>query len=450
MIVAVVSSAIIGGIGLNSSAILGIDATASITAQAAQTVNVKNGVEFEAALMNANVTTINVTGNIKLTTNIPNIPARDFEIIGNKDQGFTIDTNKFALYGKRSLSYNPESDVTLSVVNANIVGDQSVGRFFNGGPSVYGWNLTATDVDYTGARFVHLSEGKLTFGGTNNIQTRCENAWVHDLEFLPGSVYNGQAATKDYGQFSAFYFNGSTVNGKASGKVDIGDEATVNVVISPQSTINYYYPVFYDKVYQVNVGKKATLDVDAAGVAFQFIPRADYQNIPSLNLDQESTVKFNGRGGGKYQTVKLQQYGTQINQENESKLYIDGTSSLGVVESIYEYSAFNFYGAAQLSLANHQADAPIFRGDRTFIKAADVNKIFTWDRSGGTYPAAQMLNSFDANRTFDTYIGLGGDARDNDVSAEVFSRNADIREQFQMSDYGKVIFTVGTTPDYGE
>ncbi|MEG0267121.1 MAG: hypothetical protein RR659_05695, partial [Bacilli bacterium] len=339
---------------------------------------------------------------------------------------------------------------TFSIINANIVGAQGDGRFFTGGsgngPSSYGWDVFAKDVKYEGARFVHLSEGKLTFDGKNEIDTRAENAWVHDLEFLPGSEYIGSAAGKDHGQFSAFYFNGRLVDSQATGKVDIGDDAKVNVKISQQSDTNYYYPVFYDKVYQVNVGKRANFDVDSAGVAFQFIPRADYKNIPSLNLADEAKVNFNGHAGGNYQTMKIQQYGAQINQNPKSELKIYGEGTRGVVESVYEYAGFNLYGAKNLDIANRTPEAPLFRGDRTFIRSTKGKMIYTWNRDGGNYPFEDKRDSFNNNDIFTTYVGRIRDENDkynklyDDGSAEVFGNNKETRENFQMLNYGRVVF----------
>lgn len=451
LVVAGLSVSLLGGIGLNSTAIFGLPQTAGIEVEAATNAKeVRNIAQFEEALQNASVTEISVKGNIKFTKNITNIPARDVTINGNKEDGYTIDSGRFSIYGKNSSlkAANAGENNTFSIVNADIVGAQTDGRFFTGGsgngPSSYGWDVYAKDVKYEGARFVHLSEGKLTFDGKNEINTRAENAWVHDLEFKEGSEYNGQAAMKDHGQFSAFYFNGRLVDGEATGKVDIGRDAKVNVKISPQSDVNYYYPVFYDKVYQVNVGEDAKLDVDAAGVAFQFIPRADYKNIPSLNLAYNSKVKFNGRGGGKYQAMKLQQYGTQINQEDSSELVIYGNSANGVIESIYEYAGFNLYQASNLDIANKKANAPLFRGDRTFIQGYGLGTIYTWNKDGGNYPNETIKDEFQGNDYFNTYVGLGGDAKNNDVSAEVFGSSEEARENFQTVNYGRVVFRAGS------
>ncbi|MEG0267120.1 MAG: hypothetical protein RR659_05690 [Bacilli bacterium] len=456
LVVAGLSVSLLGGIGLNSTAILGLPQTAGVTAEAATSAkDVKDFKEFESALQNASVTEINVKGNITFKKNVTNIPARNLTINGNKEQGYIIDSGHYSIYGKNSSlrEANEGKNNIFSIINANLIGNQADGRFFTGGsgngPSSYGWDVFAKDVKYEGARFVHLSEGKLTFDGKNEIDTRAENAWVHDLEFLEGSEYNGSAAGKDHGQFSAFYFNGRLIDGKATGKVEIGGNAKVNIEISKQSDVNYYYPAFYDKVYQVNVGDRAELNVNAAGVAFQFIPRADYKNVPSLNLGKNTSVKFNGRGGGKYQSMKIQQYGTQINQDTGSELKIYGNSNQGVVESIYEFAGFNLYGAKNLDIANKKPNSPLFRGDRTFVQGYNESQIKTWSRDGGKYPESDVKDRFSGNRYFNTYVGLYGDAKDNDVSAEFFGYSKEASEKFQMADYGRVVFQ-GTAANSGE
>lgn len=404
-------------------------------------VAVKTIEEFENALKNVKVKEISVQSSIKFKRNITDIPARAVTIYGNKDQGVVIDSNIYSIYGKQG---NTLRKNLFSVIDANITGDDGVGRFFTGGagngPSSFGWDAYVKDTEYTGARFMHLSEGKLTFAGTNTISTRCENAWVHDLEFEEGSVYNGQAAMTDYGQFSAFYFNGSLIDGKCTGRVDIGDDAKVNVEISPQSNINYYYPVFYDKVYQVNVGLNAELNVDAAGVAFQFIPRGDYLNIPSLNLSYGSKVHLNGRGGGNYATMKLQEYGTQVNLDNDSELVIDGNSSRGVVESIYEFASFNMYAAKNLEITNYMKNQNLFYGDRTFIRGVAQDHIYTWAKTG-KYTDKNYMQDMAPNDYVWTYVGLLGDGSDNEKSAEVHARNANTSYNLNMGNYGKIRFT---------
>lgn len=456
IVVGGLSISLLGSIGLNSTAIFGIPTTAGITAEAASSAKeVKDFKEFENALQDASVTEISIKGDITFKKNVTNIPARELTINGNKEQGYTIDSGHYSIYGKNSSlkEANAGQNNTFTIINANLVGDQADGRFFTGGsgngPSSYGWDVLAKDVTYEGARFVHLSEGKLTFDGKNEINTRAENAWVHDLEFLPGSEYVGSAAGKDHGQFSAFYFNGRLIDGKATGRVEIGDNAKVNIDISKQSDVNYYYPAFYDKVYQVNVGDDATLNVNAAGVAFQFIPRADYANIPSLNLGKRTKVKFNGRGGGKYQAMKIQQYGTQINQDVNSELKIYGKSDKGVIESIYEFAGFNLYGAGNLDIANKKANAPLFRGDRTFIQGYNEGQIKTWSQDGGQYPESDVKERFSGNRYFNTYVGLYGDAKDNDVSAEFFGYSEEAKANFQMANYGRVVFQNGNSPSEG-
>ncbi|MGX7417563.1 pectate lyase-like adhesive domain-containing protein [Carnobacterium gallinarum] len=389
--------------------------------------------EFKAALKDENVTSIKVMSSIKFTGNITKIPNRDLVINGNADQGVVIDSNIYSIYGKQ----NTKGSNVFAIQNANITGDAGVGRFFTGGtgngPWSYGWDVNAKDVTYTGARFVHLSEGTLVFDGTNKIDTGAENAWVHNLVFKAGSKYNGTAATK--GQFSAFYFNGELSGGNADGKVQIEDNAEVNVVISPENDKNYFYPVFYDKVYQVNVGKGVKFNVDAAGVAFQFIPRADFPEEPSLNIQDGANVNFNGRGGGSYAAMKIQQYGTNINLDQGSELKVTGNSKYGVIESKYNFVDFNINAAYNFEVTNNLADAPLFNASKTEIKAVNVSAISTWGKTGAEYTEVED-HAFNGVRTFTTSIT-------GNANGEVQSVNTDAVENFQMDNYGKVKFIAG-------
>jgi hypothetical protein len=408
----------------------------TIVAQAAEaTVDVATIDEFKAALKNPTVTVINVTQSIQFKCNITNIPNRDVTINGNADAGVVINSGHFSIYGKQ----NKKGMNTFSIKNANIVGADSDGRFFTGGcgngPSSFGWDVYAENVTYKGARFVHLSEGKLTFAGRNDVNTRAENAWVHDLEFLPGTEYNGVAANKDHGQFSAFYFNGRLINCKATGEAIIGDNAKVNIKIGPQSTVNYYYPVFYDKVQKVDVGRGAEFNVDAAGVAFQFIPRADYVNkAPSFNLAEGSNVRLNGRGGGNYATMKLQYYGSQVNVSEGANLVITGNSKKAVVESEYKGAQINLNAPENFEVTNKRPNAKLFYSTKTTINATDVGAVSVWNQTGGEYqePAA---NEFDGG-TFTVNFGKCVDSRTLSVTGE-------LTQEFKLENYGKIALSGG-------
>lgn len=449
-VLATVTIGIVGGVSLPGvTSLLPMAMVAEAAAVVpAEATEVRTIQEFETALGNGSVTAISIKNSFAFRKNIGDVPARNVTIYGNKDEGHVIDSKAFAINGKQSTlaKANAGENNLFSIVDMKITAAQVAGRFFTGGagngPSSYGWDVYAKDVEYDGDRFVHLSEGKLTFEGVNTIATRAENAWVHQLEFKPGTVYNGQAAMKDHGQFSAFYFNGRLVEGQATGKVDIGNKAKINIVVSPQSDVNYYYPAFYDKVYQVNLGQDATLDIDAAGVGFQFIPRADYKNIPSLNLAKNSYMAVNGRGGGNYATMKIQEYGSQINMDANSELYIDGNSKKGVVESIYEFASFNIDGAYNLEITNHMANQALFYGDRTFIRGTKLNEIETWQQTGGDYNRVAD-REFGTEGQFSTYVGLKGDATENATSAQVFTPNVETAKEFQMNGYGKVRFLGG-------
>ena len=408
----------------------------SVVAYAAEgTAEVATIGEFEAALKNPTITVINVNQSIQFKKNITNIPNRDLTINGNADQGVVINSAHNSIYGKQ----NTKGTNLITITNANIVGADGDGRFFTGGagngPSSYGWNVLAQDVTYTGARFVHLSEGKLTFGGTNTITTRAENAWVHDLEFLPGTVYNGIAANKDHGQFSAFYFNGALIKGKATGEVKIGSQANVNVKIGPQSNVNHYYPVFYDKVQKVDIDSGATLDVDAAGVAFEFIPRADYVNkFPSLNLATGAKAYFNGRGGGDYPAMYLQYYGTQVNLSRGSELVVTGNSKKGAVRSEYKGAQINLDSPRNFEITNKKPGAQLFYSTNTTINAKNVGRLSTWGRTGGEYldPAETIF----ATRDFSVNFG-------KIINSKTLSVTGVTSGDFRMENYGKISLRSG-------
>lgn len=395
--------------------------------------NVSTIAEFKVALLDVKVTAIKVTKSIKFTGNITNIPNRDVVIDGSADTGVVIDSNIYSIYGKQ----NTKGTNVFAVQNATITGDAGSGRFFTGGsgngPSSYGWDVNAKGVTYTGARFVHLSEGTLVFEGTNKIDTGAENAWVHDLVFKKGTVYNGTSASK--GQFSAFYFNGALIKGKATGKVTIEDNATINVKISPNDDKNYYYPVFYDKVYQVNVGNGVAFNVDAAGVAFQFIPRADFPEEPSLNISGGSSLNFNGRGGGSYATMKIQQYGTNINLDEGAELIVTGNAKHGVIESVYNYVDFNLNAATNFEVTNKLANAPLFNSSKTEIKGVNLSEVLTWTKTGGDYSRAPET-AFGDLRLFNTSIT-------KNTNGEVQSTSASAVSDFQIANYGKVKFQGG-------
>ncbi|WP_086312430.1 hypothetical protein A5821_000138 [Enterococcus sp. 7F3_DIV0205] len=401
---------------------------------AEETAEVSTIAEFEAALKNPAITVINVNQSIQFTKNITNIPNRDLTINGNADKGVVINSAHNSIYGKQ----NTKGKNLVTITNANIVGADSDGRFFTGGsgngPSSYGWDVLAKDVTYTGARFVHLSEGKLTFDGTNNITTRAENAWVHDLEFKAGSTYNGIAANKDHGQFSAFYFNGALIKGKATGEAIIGDKAKVNVKIGPQSNVNHYYPVFYDKVQKVDVGTDASLDVDAAGVAFQFIPRADYVNkVPTFNLAAGSKVHLNGRGGGNYATMKLQYYGSEVNVSEGAELVVTGNSSKAVIESEYKGAVINLNAPENFEVTNKKANSKLFYSTNTTINATDVSEVATWAQTGGEYEYTPVyLDAGDFSLNFGKIC-----------NSKTLSITGDLSPNFALENYGKISLVGG-------
>lgn len=421
----VLATAWLVGIGLGEVSVPGFHTHTLVAQAAAGSVDVATIQEFENALQNSQVSTVNVTHSIEFRKDILDIPNRDVKIVGNASKGVMIKSGNFSIYGK----LNCKTMNTLSIVDANIYAGDLNGRIFSGDAGRYGWNVNAENVVYRGARFVKLSEGKLTFSGKNYIYTRAENAWVHDLEFAKDSVYEGSAATKEGGHYSAFYFNGHLVNGKVAGKVDVGENAVVNLKISPQSTTNYLYPAFYDKVQQVNVGKKGTLNVDAAGVALRFLPHAYADGAPALNLGSSSKVSLNGRGGGNFPTLKLDAYDAQVNVGSKAELLITGNSSLGVVKSKYQGATLNFAQAKNVEITNKKANGQLFDAYKTMINAKDVGSVSAWKKTGGDYPIADA-ESFSA-RNFSIYFGKACDSKVRYITG-------DLSQNFELNNYGKI------------
>lgn len=180
-------------------------------------------------------------------------------------------------------------------------------------------------VYYNGECFLEVPNSVVTFSGKNTVHTSAENAWVRSIHFATNSEYTSTAATA--GEFSAFYFNGNLVGGKAIDKVKVDNQAKVDITISPSNNTEFYYPAFYNKVDRIDVKEGAILNITTAGHAIQFIPRADYEETPSINVENKATLNLIGHGGGGYSTISFQQPGAQLNAKESSSVYIEGKAA---------------------------------------------------------------------------------------------------------------------------
>ncbi len=377
--------------------------------------------EYQTALKDASVTHIVLTQSFTMEKNITSIPQRNLTIDGNADKGIVLTIDKYALYGQNKLDEN----VTLSLNNLNIEGAQKDGsRFLE--QVTDGWDVNVKDTTYTGARFLLLSNGKVTFEGNNKIDTIHENALVHEVIFKENSTYNSTAASGS--QRAAFNFNGKLNNGKADGKVVIENNAIVNIKISPDNDKYYYYPAFYDKVSQIDVKENATLNIDSAGLAIQFIPRADYDVVPSLNIESEATVNLNGRGGGNYPTIRFGQKNSTINAAPNSTLNITGNNSKEVIETAAG-SQINLDSPKAYDIKNTNPEKPLFDSKNTSlsIKNADVN---VWEQLGGNYES-NALYSWKSVNSLETTIN-------DSTSSNTSSTDADLQSKFQTNEYGRI------------
>ncbi|MBO0473895.1 hypothetical protein IGL98_003403 [Enterococcus sp. DIV0840] len=377
--------------------------------------------EFQQALMTPEVSHIILTQSFSMEKNITKIPQRNLLIDGNSDKGVVLSSEMYALYGENKLNEN----VILELNNINIQGAQKDGSRFLEQVSD-GWDVNVTDTTYTGARFLLLSNGKVTFRGNNKIDTIHENAWVHEVVFAKNSVYNSTAANG--AQRSAFYFNGKLNNGKADGKVIVEENAEVNIKISSENEKYYYYPAFYDKVSQVDVKENASLNIDSAGIAIQFIPRADFDVDPSLNIESGAVVNLNGRGGGNYPTVRFGQKNSTINAKPGSTLNITGNNSKEVIETA-KNAQIILNNPKAYDLKNTNPKQPIFDSKDTSLSISNAN-VNVWEKIGGDYET-DPLYSWSSVESLTTIIN-------KDTSSETVSTNADLQEKFQTADYGRI------------
>lgn len=377
--------------------------------------------EYQTALKDVSISHIILTQSFSMKKNITNIPQRNLLIDGNADKGIVLNIGKYALYGQNKLDEN----VTLELNNMNIEGAQKDGsRFLE--QVTDGWNVEVTNTSYTGARFLLLSNGRVTFKGNNKIDTIHENAWVHEVVFAKDSIYNSTAASGS--QRSAFYFNGKLHNRKANGKAVIEENAKVNIKISPDNDKYYYYPAFYDKVSQVDVKENASLNIDSAGIAIQFIPRADYDVNPALNIESGAIVNLNGRGGGNYPTVRFGQKNSSINAKPNSTLNITGNNSKEVIEAA-KGSQINLDSPKSYDLKNTNPNRPIFDVKETTLTIKEAN-INVWGKTGGNYEESPLY-SWNAVSSLETHI-------DDDESSKTVSTDQDLQEKFQTEDYGRI------------
>ncbi|MBC1436377.1 hypothetical protein HB848_13620 [Listeria rocourtiae] len=379
--------------------------------------------EFKQALEDVSVTYINVTKNIEFDSNIT-MPKRDVTI--NATQGISINTGTKHIIGGKGTDVR----TTLTITNANIVGaDKDASKFFDEGGANRLWDVYAKDVNYTGSRFVTISNGTLTFDGENQVSTLAENAYVRHVVFKSGSKYSGVSSKKH--NYSAFYFNGSKVAGEKAGHVTIEENADVTIEVSPDNDKFTAYPAFFDRVYAIDVKENAKLNIDAAGPAVSHVG-SGYEENPQLNILDGAEVDLESRSGKK-PTVEFGKEGEINVSPNASLNIIGGSHSLTKTskESVIKMSkrtAINIDSPKNFSIENKAPNSPLFNDKDTVlnIKDADIN---VWSQTGGDYER-EPDSSWNAQYMEASISGAG--------TTNVTSDNSLLEQQFSLEQYGKL------------
>lgn len=381
-------------------------------------VQVSNAKQYEDALKNVEVSTIEITANFSLNHSIEAIPSRDVEIIGN---GHSVEMGYSFISG--AVTGNAG---TLTVKNWNItnlgVNETQVAAFFiTPGEN---WSFNIENVDYSGERFIQAQNSSIQFLGKNKINTSAETAWVRSLVFANDSKYEGVSSTSP-AAFSAFYFNGSYVDGSVAGSVKVGENANVSLNIAPEKKENIY-PAFFDKIGKVDIDNGATLDIQSAGIALEFLPKTTYKEVPSINVASDATLNIVSRGGLNQPALKLFQEGAQVNAAKGAMINIEGNAN-SIIEMKQANSQINI-NEADYSFVNKKANSPIFDGQGTLLSLEGVT-LNTWGLTGGEYEE-EPNESYD-KLTLKSIITNG-------TSTNTVSSNNEAQKNFQTSNYGKI------------
>lgn len=390
-----------------SSTIVSADSIEQLNTIKEKIQEVSTAAEFEAALKDVTVTKVSLKADFSLERHISHIPARDLIIEGNGHQ---------ISFGNNHIEGATGAIATLTVNNLKASAKEvDAGYFFYAAHE--NWSMNVNDVKFQGKRFVEMPNGKLVFSGTNDISTTAENAWVRHVEFLEDSVYNSKAAT-GHSSFSAFYFNGHDINGT----VNINKNAKVNIDLSPDG--NNGYPVFFDRVSQINIKDGAVLDIKTPGKAFKFNSYS-FEETATINVSNGSSLKVTSAGINSDPVIDYNDKGAKLEVSNNSDIDIKGsskrlfTTNKGSVIDI-KNSNYNF--------ENHKTNSYIFDSKNTTFSLNEVS-LNTWTKTGGDYER-ESDESYDKLNLQSILSGY--------ESSLTSSTNPEAQNNFQMSNYGRI------------
>ncbi|MDO0875400.1 Ig-like domain-containing protein [Carnobacterium divergens] len=371
------------------------------------TVEVSTAEELVAALKNVSVENIIFMRNIDLSKDVVDIPARNLKIDG---RGNTLELNNHHIKGVNNTTPGVFSVTNLNV-NAKEVDNAKL--FLANGDN---WQVNIDNSNFKGKRFIVAQNSTVIFSGKNNVSTKAENAWVRHVIFANDSEYNGTAATEG-ASFSAFYFSGTDVNGSVS----INQNAKVNIDLSPDG--NNSYPVFFDKISQINIKDGSKLSIKTPGKAFK-VNGHNFNETPKINITNKAILEVNSLGLNNDAIIDINEKETVVN-------VIDSTIKLeGNTKNLIDMSKFSEFNLIESNydLLNHKEKGNIFFGKSSLLSFNNVS-LNAWNKTGGNYERSPEL-SYDSmvlNTEMDKY-----------TSINTTSSNAELEKIFQMDDYGRI------------
>ncbi|EOH97168.1 hypothetical protein UAW_01650 [Enterococcus haemoperoxidus ATCC BAA-382] len=417
-----VTKAVILG-ALIAPTVLPLAAHANEGSSVVATENAKQVNTFEqlkAALADASVSAIEVTGDITFPRAITGVPIRDVKMYSTT--GAKIDLGKHYIHGKIS----SKEKGTFTLEGVEVVGYRKLATFFKGSN---GWDFVSKDNTFDGETLVQLNNGTLTFEGTNTIDAEDEIGWVAHVVFKEGSELNGIAANSGHDR-SAFKFKGTYENGW-QGTVTV--ESTASVILNVK---NQARSAFNGKINQINLQSDSRLKIETEGTGLAFDKSIHHKTAPVLNVGENADLDIHSKGASKgiKPTIDLAQPGSQINVAKGAYVYITGEGTQGIVFSA-PGSSINVNEVVEFELGNKTLGSPVFS---------------TKKNQGNLTFAFQNQDKIEAYSDYNTLtkewsVTEATTSIANGSTQSVDSAVADFNSEFQVQNFGRIIITQPTT-----
>ncbi|WP_431162469.1 Ig-like domain-containing protein, partial [Bacillus mycoides] len=398
-------------------------------------VNVSTFKEFEDAIKNKDIRTINIVSSFNFERAIT-FPGRHLTIKGNADKGVVIN----ALHHKLSSSSSGKDSLTIENTSIN---KTTGGSFFYTSTPQQPWDILVKDVQYNGESFIDNKSGTITFDGDNQINTSTYSAEADHIIFKSGSKYNGEVPLHTSGVGNAALFS------SYGGTVTIENNANVNINTQRKSAS---YGVFFN-FNTIDIGENAKLNVEGNVPAISF---GGISSSPgSLNIASGADVNLKTLGD----TALIRSVGAQsasINVNSNATLNVEGqdtpidlmsNSTINVAPN----ATFNVTGKGEALFAmganskiildnpkafefkNLQSNKSIFgtriKPAKNMILKINNSDINVWDKNG-EYETPPVSSWKDVSY-LSTFINGA-------MSSNTSSSDANLTANFQMGDYGKI------------